>query len=87
MAPRNLRRSKPWADAELAVGTLEHPDPLDLEDVDVSPTALGLDEAGNPRLARILAACALRGGACAECARPLCEDCISRARELASPAG
>ena len=45
MALRNQRRETRSADAELAVGALERPDLMDLEDVDLSPTMLGLDEA------------------------------------------
>ena len=53
MVLRKPRRKTQSKDAELAVGALERPDPLDLEDVNLAPTMLGLDEAR--KRARILA--------------------------------
>jgi len=44
MVLRKPQRETQLKDTELAVGALERPDPLDLEDIDNEPTVLDLDE-------------------------------------------
>jgi len=91
MAPRSLRPRKRWADAELAVGALERPDPLDVEDVGVSPTALDLPHAKESRFEGVQCSnldCSRPAtAACPACGSPLCEECLPKASGLASPAG
>jgi hypothetical protein len=54
------------------VGALERPDPLDLEDVDLSPTMLGLDE---PEEGDIPCPCPASNG-CIICGHRLGGDCV-----------
>jgi len=72
MVRRKPRRKTQSKDAELAGGALERPDPLDLEDVDLAPTMLGLDEAekGENPCSRPV------GGACIICGQQLSEECV-----------
>jgi hypothetical protein len=76
MVLRKPRRKTQSKDAELAVGALERPDPLDLEDVDLAPTMLGLDEAGEAEISPESRSSRPAKDGCIICGQPLCEECV-----------
>jgi hypothetical protein len=63
MVLRRQRRKMRSKDAELAVGALECPDPLDLEGIDNAPTVIDLPQSENRRFTGELCSRCSRGAA------------------------
>jgi hypothetical protein len=83
MPVRKPRRKTQSTDAELAVGALERPDPLDLEGIDNAATFIDLPQSENGRFTGELCSRCSRGavGECRACGLPLCASCLARPRQ------